>query len=46
VPALRTEHVRDVTRSTRSAITRSIERIIAAHRPDAAPDERSRAALS
>jgi AcrR family transcriptional regulator len=42
---LRTEHVGDVTRPTRSAIARSIERILAVHWPDAAPEERSRAAL-
>ena len=41
---LRTEHVRDVTRPTRSAIARSIERILAVHWPDAALEDRSRAA--
>ena len=38
---LRTEQVRDATRPTRSAIARSIERILARHWPAAAPHERA-----
>jgi hypothetical protein len=41
---LRTERVRDVTRPTRAAIARSIERILANHWPDASPDARATAA--
>ena len=41
---LRTEHVRDVTRPTRSAIARSIERILEVHWPGAAPAARETAA--
>ena len=37
---LRTERVRDVTRPTRSAIGRSIERILAQHWPDASRENR------
>jgi AcrR family transcriptional regulator len=39
---LRTEQVRDATRPTRTAIARSIERILQRHWPDAAPDTRAR----
>jgi AcrR family transcriptional regulator len=38
---LRTERVRDVTRPTRGAIARSIERILATHWPNAAEDSRA-----
>ncbi len=38
---LRTEQVRDVTRPTRSAIARSIERILAVHWPDALNEDRA-----
>jgi AcrR family transcriptional regulator len=38
---LRTEQVRDATRPTRSAIARSIERILATHWPAAEPDARA-----
>jgi AcrR family transcriptional regulator len=38
---LRTEHVRDVTRPTRSAIARSIERILGVHWPRSAPEIRA-----
>ena len=41
---LRTEHVRDVTRPTRSAIARSIERILHIHWPHASRDARASAA--
>jgi AcrR family transcriptional regulator len=41
---LRSERVRDATRPTRSAIARSIERILAHHWPDAARRHRARAA--
>jgi AcrR family transcriptional regulator len=41
---LRTEQVRDATRPTRSAIGRSIERILAVHWPAAEPDARATAA--
>jgi AcrR family transcriptional regulator len=41
---LRTEQVRDATRPTRSAIGRSIERILAVHWPDASPKNRATAA--
>lgn len=41
---LRTERVRDVTRPTRGAIARSIERILATHWPAAAPATRLTAA--
>jgi AcrR family transcriptional regulator len=39
---LRSEHVRDVTRPTRTAIASSIERILQRHWPDAPPDTRAR----
>jgi AcrR family transcriptional regulator len=39
---LRTEQVRDATRPTRTAIARSIERILQRHWPDASPDIRAR----
>jgi AcrR family transcriptional regulator len=39
---LRTEHVRDVTRPTRTAIASSIERILQRHWPDAPPETRAR----
>jgi Tetracyclin repressor-like, C-terminal domain len=42
---LRTEHVRDVTRPVRSAIARSIERILSVHWPAASSEDRARAAL-
>ena len=38
---LRTEEVRDATRPTRSAIARSIERILAVHWPDASDEDRA-----
>lgn len=38
---LRTEEVRDATRPTRSAIARSIERILSMHWPDAPDDDRA-----
>jgi AcrR family transcriptional regulator len=41
---LRTERVRDATRPTRTAIARSIERILARHWPSAARRTRTRAA--
>ena len=41
---LRSERVRDATRPTRTAIARSIERILAHHWPDAARRTRARAA--
>jgi AcrR family transcriptional regulator len=41
---LRSERVRDATRPTRTAIARSIERILAHHWPDAARRHRARAA--
>jgi AcrR family transcriptional regulator len=41
---LRSERVRDATRPTRTAIARSIERILANHWPDAARRNRARAA--
>jgi AcrR family transcriptional regulator len=41
-PGLRSEHVRDVTRPTRTAIASSIERILQRHWPDAPPDTRAR----
>jgi AcrR family transcriptional regulator len=41
---LRTERIRDATRPTRTAIARSIERILAGHWPDASQRTRSRAA--
>ncbi len=41
---LRTEQVRDATRPTRSAIARSIERILQVHWPAAEPDDRARTA--
>jgi AcrR family transcriptional regulator len=41
---LRTEHVRDVTRTTRAAIARSIERILAVHWPQARASDRALAA--
>jgi AcrR family transcriptional regulator len=41
---LRTEQVRDATRPTRSAIARSIERILQVHWPDADGEARSTAA--
>jgi AcrR family transcriptional regulator len=41
---LRTEQVRDATRPTRSAIGRSIERILAVHWPDASAEDRTTAA--
>ncbi len=41
---LRTEEVRDATRPTRSAIARSIERILQVHWPDAAAANRERTA--
>jgi AcrR family transcriptional regulator len=42
---LRTEQVRDATRPTRSAIARSIERILEVHWPAASAASRARAAL-
>jgi AcrR family transcriptional regulator len=42
---LRTEQVRDATRPTRSAIARSIERILEVHWPDAPAASRARTAL-
>ncbi len=41
---LRTEQVRDATRPTRSAIARSIERILSVHWPDASDEDRATAA--
>lgn len=41
---LRTEEVRDATRSTRGAIARSVARILAIHWPLASPDARETAA--
>jgi AcrR family transcriptional regulator len=41
---LRTEQVRDITRPTREAIARSIERILANHWPQASATSRARAA--
>ena len=41
---LRSEQVRDATRPTRSAIARSVERILAVHWPDAPPQARAEAA--
>jgi AcrR family transcriptional regulator len=38
---LRTEQVRDATRPTRSAIARSMERILAVHWPSASPEDRA-----
>src|SRR5581483_4091342 len=41
---LRTERVRDATRPTRTAIARSVERILATHWPDAHASDRASAA--
>jgi AcrR family transcriptional regulator len=41
---LRTEQVRDATRPTRTAIARSIERMLGRHRPNASPRTRARVA--
>jgi AcrR family transcriptional regulator len=41
---LRTEHVRDVTRPARESIARSVERILAHHRPQAPAEARAQAA--
>ena len=38
---LRTEEVRDATRPTRTAIARSVERVLAVHRPDAPAADRA-----